>query len=174
MCKFVHLKSSLAHFMKNFPIVLLVFLFFISCNSSSPVKPETNPDHVVGTAQNGAYTVADEQYFKERWEEALHKNGPTSQLGSFAIVKGKTMGDAVLDCYLLTAATTDGKAKVATLLIKKDNTFYLDNKNHISIICTSDCTTGCTPLAMVKKNRTFLICADCNDCVKTEIDVDFY
>jgi len=161
--------------MKNFPIVLFLFLLLVSCNNGGAQKStERKHDGVVGTFQSGAYTVADEAYFKEQWEAALHKNGVHSPLAAFAILKTTTTGDAVRDCYMLTAKTKDNNTMVASLLVKQGNNLYFDKKNHISTICAGRCAHGCNPVAIVKKYKVQLVCLNCADCVKTEVDMDFY
>ena len=160
--------------MKKYLKALLLLLLLQSCKKTAEQPVVAYPDIVVGTLQNGSYTVTNVKEIQQEWEKAiLHTGTGIKKLESFTIVKGKTQGDAVNDFYMLSARTTDGKTTMAALLVQKEHNFYFDKINPVSVICTGECTNGCLPAALLKNGTVYLICGACASCVKTDVSLNF-
>jgi len=139
--------------------MLLLIVFFASCNSSSN-------DLKIGIIENNKYSITkDLTEFKSNWNNILLENKIQGKITNLEIKKGFDIEGTPKDYYYLLATTTTKKAKIARMLLLEDNTFYLDTIDSTVAICHG--STDCTPDRFANK-------WGCNsdsiyDCKKTVI-----
>ncbi len=145
--------------MKIFPLTIL----FILLTFCSPAQSFRRP---VGINENGSPKVtAAMEDLKSEWKELLTSNGIRSPLKEFYIRSAEIEGSKTY--YYLLAETEDKMSRIAILLRKRREKFFLPKQNRNSpsttVIC-SGCITGCDP----RYSKDAWYCEnDCDDtCTK--------
>jgi len=160
--------------MKHYYLVILLLLLFVSCKKTNEAPLVSYHEMEIGTDSNGVFTITDTVTLEQEWNKALSKAGQSAVLEDFKIVTVITDGPVKKECFILVASESKGIIKVASLLLKRNNSFYFDPDNPANIICTGDCTNGCLPTAMTNASGVVrLVCSACGDCEKSDVLLSF-
>lgn len=177
--------------MKNGILGLFLLLIMTACNTNNKSDAKkggtvisTNTNYyseAIGIVENGEYTVTDSVIIKKAWETSLKNRlrlKEAVELDSFEIIKTKTEGDTVEDCYIIVSKTKDGSIAMSAILKYENDKFYFDTKHmsggegYLTVICKGECEQGCYPGVSLYNHEKHLVCSACTECEK--IDGEMY
>lgn len=177
--------------MKNSILGLFLLLIVIACNTNNKSDAKKNSTAIsadtsyyseaIGKVENGEYVITDSGIIKKAWEASLRnrlKLKEAIELDSFEIIKTKTTGDAVEDCYIIVSITEDGSIAMSAILKYENDKFYFETKHmgggegYLTVICKGECKQGCYPGVSIYNQEKHLVCSACTECEK--IDGEMY
>ena len=171
--------------MKNIFSLLLLLAVLVSCNKKEDTKPvvvDKKPviEMVIGLEKDGKYSVSDIDTVSYKWNSYINKKLKPADsiiLQDFEIIKTKTKGETIEDCYLLVAKAEKQKINVGTILTLRDGRFYTtiqrNSDSYEIIICTGVCNSQiCNPDVVVAGGAKRLICSSCDECAKISASID--
>lgn len=170
---------------KLFPLLLLLTVM-ISCIKKEEVtadeKKQESVSSSVGNEIQGKYVFKDADSLVYKWNVFVNKKMKPQDsiiLDDFSIVKTKTQGESVQDCYLLIAKSKIQKVALGTILEQKEGKFYTAAKDmsgfnaYEVILCNGACgDTICNPDVLIAKGVKRLICSTCDQCIKISGSID--
>lgn len=170
--------------MKKYISGLFLLLIVMACNTKKEGNEKRTAvkgfEDIAGTAQNGRFTVLNPEILKIKWETNFKKElAPVNdvELAGFEIIKRKTEGDVVEDCYMLMSKTANEFTKVAAILELKDGKFYFKKRqggsveSYQTIICRGKNQIACTPVVKVSGRLRDLVCSSNADCEKIDCEI---
>lgn len=178
--------------MKNCILRLFLLLIITACNTKNNddakkegtiVSADKNYySEAIGTAENGKYNITDSGKIKKAWEATLKKrlklNDAIVELDNIEIIKVKTTGEAVEDCYIIVSKTKDGSIAMSAILEYKNDKFYFETEHlgggegYLVVVCKGEVKEGYYPGVRLLKHGKYLVCSACAECEK--IDLEMY
>jgi len=170
--------------MKNIYSLLLLLVVVVSCNKKEEAKPvvvNKTPvsEIVIGLENDGKYSVSGIDTITYKWNAYINerlKPADSIILRDFEIIKTKTKGESIEDCYLLVAKAEKEKINIGAVLTLKAGKFYASTHNSDSyeiIICSGVCGADiCNPNVVVAGGAKRLVCSSCDECTKISASIN--
>lgn len=176
--------------MKNCILGLFLLLIMTACNTKndSNAKNDSTAKNVdasyysgaIGTIENGKYNIVNADAIEREWEASLKRRlrlHDSIGFETLEIIKVKTLGDIVEDCYILVAKTKGNSVTMSAILEHKGDDFYFmtkymsGGKGYLAVICKGECKTGCYPGVRLQKDDKYLVCSSCTECEKMDCEM---
>ncbi len=159
--------------------VLYVLLVCVACKNNEPGeknagttidKPSRIEAVPVGYITDGKFVVSDPEAVLEKWQNRL---GSSLELSNPVIKEGKVASTGET-YYIMVSESKDNTFKAACLLlVDQENKFFFDIKGegYLLVTCEGKCNEGCDIDVFSVEGEKVVVCSECPDCTKTDIEI---
>lgn len=163
----------------NMLCVFAALLLIVGCKNKSETGSDADTgiiaessylSDVVGVEDNGVLKVKNPDKIKKYWNDKLKAENIAGNLKDIEIIRAKPI-DTTASYYVLVAKSEDKKTKVSAFLVIKDNEFYFERPEALSLVICQGCIDGCNPIVSVHNGTKSIVCSPCLECVKGNLEI---